>query len=68
MRPLGMQGQQLLSQRQILQNEVCSGPKHSRQPAEQVSKRTSMAAILSVRRKMTKVQVVQIVGGHNFGE
>jgi hypothetical protein len=33
-----MQGQQLLSQRQILQNEVCSGPKHSRQLAEQVSK------------------------------
>ena len=37
-RPLGMQGQQLLSQRPILQNEVCWGPKHSRQPAEQVSK------------------------------
>jgi hypothetical protein len=33
-----MQGQQLLSQRPILQNEVCWGPKHSRQPAEQVSK------------------------------
>jgi hypothetical protein len=33
-----MQGQQLLSQRQILQNGVCSGPKHSRQPAEQLSK------------------------------
>jgi hypothetical protein len=33
-----MQGQQLLSQRQILQNEVCSGPKHFRQLAEQVSK------------------------------
>jgi hypothetical protein len=29
-----MQDQQLLSQRQILQNEVCSGPKHSRQSAE----------------------------------
>jgi hypothetical protein len=33
-----MQGQQLLSPCQILQDEVCSGPKHSRQPAEQVSK------------------------------
>src|SRR5215469_748481 len=36
-RPLGLQGKQLLSQRQILRNEVCWGPKHSRQPAEQVS-------------------------------
>jgi len=34
-----MQGQQLLSQRQILQDEVCLGPQHSRQPAEQVSKK-----------------------------
>ena len=33
-RPLGMQGQQLLSQRQILQDEACPGPKHYRQPAE----------------------------------
>jgi hypothetical protein len=33
-----MQGEQLLSQRPILQNEVCSGPKHCRPPAEQVSK------------------------------
>jgi hypothetical protein len=37
-RPLGTQGQLLLSQRQILQKEVFSGPKHSHQPAEQASK------------------------------
>ena len=37
-RRLVMQGQQSLSQRQILSNEVLSGLKHSHQPAEQVSK------------------------------
>ena len=31
-------------------------------------KRTSMAAIPSVRRKTMKVQLVQIAGVHNFGE
>jgi hypothetical protein len=34
---LGVQSQQLLSQCQILHDEVCLGPEDSRQPVEQVA-------------------------------
>ena len=63
-----MESEQLLAQRKVLQNQVFSGSKRTRTPAEQVTNYQSHHEILVDDLKSADRQVIDSAGLQSFGE
>jgi len=63
-----MESEQLLAQRKVLQNQVFSGSKRTRKPAEQVTNYQNHHEILVDDLKSADRQVIDSAGLRSFGE